>query len=275
MKKILELLSLMLVISSLSFADMENAKELNLQGEKYYKNGNYEKAEDYFFEAFLADRHFTQAASNLGLLYMKEKNFDKAIYWSEEAWIFEKKYGNNKSIIANSLYNKARALEEKGLYILAYNTYEKAYEYNNNESYTKAMKRLNEKIAIKEQNEKKAKDINLIGEKQYHNGNYKSAIETYLEALTYDESNGLIWSNLALAYLRDDNFYGSQFASIIAIITTNDNTIKANSYYNLAKMYEESGMDIDAYLNYTYANETNSKEVYKKSIKRMEEKLKM
>ena len=54
---------------------------------------------------------------------------------------------------------------------------------------------------------------------------------------------------------------------------TNEKLVKASSFYNIAKIFEEQNQFQDALDNYILADSNKSLEVYKKAIQKMKAKL--
>ena len=268
MKKIIMLL-LGLSLFQMSFSSMEKAIEYNKVGERYYHEKNYDKAKKYFIKAWMEDRSYSQAASNLGLVYMKEGDLDASLYWDEEAIITT----NDNVMIANSSYSLGRAFEAKELYFMAFKYYVQANEANPKKTYEQAIDRILDKISNLKVDKQLAKDLNLAGLREYKKKNYKEAIELFKESLKANELDGQTWSNLGISYLKVDNFYASQMANIIALIITENNTTKANSYYGLGKLYERNGQLEVAYSSYLNANKYNPKESYEEAIERINSRL--
>lgn len=269
MKKLF--LSLLLVMTTtLAFAGTDKAIEYNKIGENYYHQGDYENAKSSFFSAWSEDYNYSIAASNLGLVFMKEGNLEASIYWNEEARI----RSNDKIIKANSSYNIARSFEKKGFYMVALISYQDAYKYNPKSTYKKSILRLKNKSF--NTNVASAQQFNSQGLEKYKNKNYEQAIVLFKKSLVENEMDGQIWSNLAISYSKTNNFYGSQQANMMAIMTADNDTIKANSYYNLGKLYEKENtyqLTLAAYSSYLNANKYRPKAVYKKAVDRMNNKM--
>lgn len=121
-----------------------------------------------------------------------------------------------------------------------------------------------------------AKDFNQKGEKAYHQGDLTLAINYYQLAIENDENYSQAYSNLGLAYQKQGNIAEAIWANrkAIALATgANANTVKASSYFNIAKIYENSGQYDDALQHYELANEQKNNQIYVKAIERMKDRL--
>lgn len=121
-----------------------------------------------------------------------------------------------------------------------------------------------------------AKDFNKKGEKAYHQGDLSQAISYYHSAIENDENYSQAYSNLGLAYQKQGNIAEAIWANrkAIALATgANANNVKASSYFNIAKIYENSEQYADALQHYELANEQKPNEVYQKAITRVRNKL--
>jgi uncharacterized protein YfaP (DUF2135 family) len=121
-----------------------------------------------------------------------------------------------------------------------------------------------------------AKAANRSGETAYHANNYEQAIELYNQAIELDPNYGQAWSNLGLVYQKSNKFAEAIWASRKAIelaTGSTSNVVRASSYYNIAKMYEDKSEFANAKANYDLANQNNPKEVYTKAIARVSAKI--
>lgn len=121
-----------------------------------------------------------------------------------------------------------------------------------------------------------AKEQNKLGEKQYHNGNLEQSIALYKKAIELQPEFGQAYSNLGLAYYKNGNKAEAIWANRKAIALAsgaNKHVTKANSYYNIAKIYEDEANYSEAIRHYNLANENNPREAYTRSIKRVEGKM--
>lgn len=127
--------------------------------------------------------------------------------------------------------------------------------------------------SITENNRQTAFDINKQGENLYHSGRMEQAVNYYQQALEYNPFDGQIYSNLGLAFSKIGRNAEAIWANREAIKFATDNTVKANSYYNIAKIYENSGQYSDALYYYGLAKENKENPVYDKAILRVKSKM--
>ncbi|MCF2220228.1 tetratricopeptide repeat protein [Chryseobacterium sp. PS-8] len=127
--------------------------------------------------------------------------------------------------------------------------------------------------SITENYRQTALDINKQGENFYHSGRIEQAVNYYQQALEYNPFDGQIYSNLGLAFSKIGRNAEAIWANREAIKFAADNTIKANSYYNIAKIYENSGQFSEALYYYGLAKENKENPVYDKAILRVKSKM--
>ncbi|MCY1663598.1 tetratricopeptide repeat protein [Chryseobacterium sp. SL1] len=127
--------------------------------------------------------------------------------------------------------------------------------------------------SITESYRQTALDINKQGENFYHSGRIEQAVNYYQQALEYNPFDGQIYSNLGLAFSKIGRNAEAIWANREAIKFATDNTVKANSYYNIAKIYENSGQYSDALYYYGLAKENKENPVYDKAILRVKSKM--
>lgn len=127
--------------------------------------------------------------------------------------------------------------------------------------------------SITENYRQTAFDINKQGENFYHSGRIEQAVNYYQQALEYNPFDGQIYSNLGLAFSKIGRNAEAIWANREAIKFATDNTIKANSYYNIAKIYENSGQFSEALYYYGLAKENKENPVYDKAILRVKSKM--
>lgn len=121
-----------------------------------------------------------------------------------------------------------------------------------------------------------ANDLNKQGEREYHAGNYPSAETLYLDAINNNPEHAQAYSNLGLLYQKIGKKAEGLFANrkAIALATgSNANVVKASSYYNIARIYEDEGSWDDALSNYQSAMRLRDHDAYRKGIDRMNQKL--
>lgn len=127
--------------------------------------------------------------------------------------------------------------------------------------------------AISQSDKQRALDINKIGENAYHAKNMESAINYYQQALEYNPFNGQIYSNLGLAFSKAGRYAEAIWANREAIKFAESNVVKASSYFNIAKIYENGGQYRDALSYYQLAKDNNENKVYDNAIKRVSQKV--
>ncbi|WLH90697.1 tetratricopeptide repeat protein [Pseudomonas sp. FP453] len=117
-----------------------------------------------------------------------------------------------------------------------------------------------------------AKKLNLKGEAAYQAGNLDQAIEFFRQAIDLDNSFGKAYGNLGLAYQKAGNTAESIWANRKAIALAsgaNAATVRAGSYYNIARIYEAAGQFQDALRHYQLAKEQKANPVYDTAIERV------
>jgi tetratricopeptide (TPR) repeat protein len=122
----------------------------------------------------------------------------------------------------------------------------------------------------------RAKTLNKLGEDAYHANNIEASIEYYRQAIELDPNFGQAYSNLGLSHMKLNHSAEAIWASRKAIELASGPTaatVRASSYYNIAKQYESEGQWSDAKVNYELAQQNKKNQVYTKAIQRMEEKL--
>jgi tetratricopeptide (TPR) repeat protein len=127
--------------------------------------------------------------------------------------------------------------------------------------------------SITESDKQRAFDVNKQGENLYHSGRMEQAVNYYQQALEYNPFDGQIYSNLGLAFSKIGRNAEAIWANREAIKFATDNTIKASSYYNIAKIYENSGQYSDALYYYGLAKQNKENPVYDKAILRVKTKM--
>lgn len=101
-----------------------------------------------------------------------------------------------------------------------------------------------------------ARKYNREGEAVYKTGQLGQAIQLFQQATELDGNYGQAFSNLGLAYQKNGNIAEAIWANRKAISLAsgvNAATTRANSYYNIAKIYETSGQNAEALQHYQLA----------------------
>ena len=128
------------------------------------------------------------------------------------------------------------------------------------------------KVVVSSSVQADAKKLNLKGEAAYQAGNLDQAIDFFRQAIDLDNSFGKAYGNLGLAYQKAGNTAESIWANRKAIALasgTNAPTVRAGSYYNIARIYEAAGQFQDALRYYQLAKEQKANPVYDTAIERV------
>jgi tetratricopeptide (TPR) repeat protein len=118
-----------------------------------------------------------------------------------------------------------------------------------------------------------AQELNKQGETAYHAGQLDQAIELYRQAIELDGEYGQAYSNLGLAYQKAGRTAEAIWANRKAIALAHGGsaaTVRASSYYNIARIYENARQYDDALRHYQLAKEQKANPVYDKAIQRVQ-----
>lgn len=118
----------------------------------------------------------------------------------------------------------------------------------------------------------RAVEINKAGETAYHAGNLEDAVDLYRQAIDLDPDYGQAYSNLGLAHAKLGHTAEAIWANRKAIALASGPTaatVRASSYYNIAKIYESAGEYANALQQYESARRQKSNPVYDKAIARV------
>lgn len=121
-----------------------------------------------------------------------------------------------------------------------------------------------------------ARKYNREGEAVYKTGQLEQAIQLFQQATELDGNYGQAFSNLGLAYQKNGNIAEAIWANRKAISLAsgvNAATTRANSYYNIAKIYETSGQNAEALQYYQLAYTEKNKPSYEEAIARVKTKM--
>ena len=121
-----------------------------------------------------------------------------------------------------------------------------------------------------------ARKYNREGEAVYKTGQLEQAIQLFQQATELDGNYGQAFSNLGLAYQKNGNIAEAIWANRKAISLAsgaNAATTRANSYYNIAKIYETAGQNADALQHYQLAYAEKNKPSYEEAIARVKAKM--
>lgn len=125
-------------------------------------------------------------------------------------------------------------------------------------------------------NQAAAKALNRQGEDAYRRGDLESAIAFYQQAIEQDAVFSQAYSNLGLAYQKLDRIAEAIWANRKAIALAdgpNAATVRASSYYNIARIYEAAGQLDDALRHYQLAKAQKDSATYDQAISRIKSKL--
>ncbi len=120
-----------------------------------------------------------------------------------------------------------------------------------------------------------AKALNKQGEAAYHDGKLDQAIDLYRQAIELNANFGQAYSNLGLAYQKAGRTAEAIWANRKAIALASGAsaaTVRASSYYNIARIYEEAEQFDDALRHYHLAKEQKANPVYDKAIQRVQDR---
>jgi hypothetical protein len=129
---------------------------------------------------------------------------------------------------------------------------------------------------VNAQSDQLARDYNKRGESAYHAGDLEGSIDLYRQAIELNPNFSQAYSNMGLSYMKLNRRAEVIWASRKAIDLAsgaNTATVRASSYYNIAKQYESESMWQEAKENYEMAQQSKANPTYAKSIERMKGKL--
>ncbi|MGK0290950.1 MAG: tetratricopeptide (TPR) repeat protein [bacterium] len=127
----------------------------------------------------------------------------------------------------------------------------------------------------KEQTKQIALGINKKGTQAYHKASYKKAIVLYKIALRISPKLAQVYSNLGLAFQKQQNFTLAISANQKAIQFAegaNRNRVKASAHYNIARIYEGQSKWQLAKKSYLSALNFRYHDAYQKGLKRVSSK---
>jgi hypothetical protein len=121
-----------------------------------------------------------------------------------------------------------------------------------------------------------ARSLNKSGEQAYHTGDLERAADLFRQAIDLDSNFGQAYSNLGLTYQKLGRTAEAIWANRKAIALATGptaNTVRASSYFNIAKIYETAGQYQDALNQYQLAKQQKDNPVYDKAIERVKARL--
>ena len=124
---------------------------------------------------------------------------------------------------------------------------------------------------------KQARRINVAGEKAYAKKHYEQAMYLFLQSINLNPKYSKAYGNLGVTYPKLNRNAEALWANRKAIDLASGSraaTIKAGSYYNIARIYEKSGKWNEALTNFQNALNNKEHSAYRKGIKRIRDALK-
>lgn len=120
-----------------------------------------------------------------------------------------------------------------------------------------------------------AQVLNAEGEAAYHSKSYEEAVSLYNAAIQEDPGYGQAYGNLGLAYKKMGRNAEAIWANRKAISLASGasaNVVRAGSYYNIGRIYEEKGQFANALRHYQMAKSQKANPVYDNAINRVKNK---
>lgn len=120
-----------------------------------------------------------------------------------------------------------------------------------------------------------AKTLNRKGEEYYRRGDFGGAGIYYKQAIEMDPGYAQAYSNLALAYRKNNRPDEAILADRQAIALASGPaaaTIRASAYYDMGRVFEEAGQFAMALENYRQAREQKANPVYDQAIERLQQR---
>jgi len=118
--------------------------------------------------------------------------------------------------------------------------------------------------------------FNREGEKAYHDKRLEDSVRLYSEAINLNPEHSQAYSNLGLSYQKLGKYAEAIWANRKAIALASGskaNVVKASSFYNIARVYEEQGRWREALDAFQQALNHRTHDAYKKGIERMKQKI--
>lgn len=120
---------------------------------------------------------------------------------------------------------------------------------------------------------KEARRLNALGDKAHEAKQYVDAIDYFKQAVDLDPAYGQAYSNLAVSYFKANRIAEAIWANRKALglaAGPKASNLRAASYYNIARIYEDSSDFASALKNYEWAQA--ERPVYSEAIERMKAK---
>jgi len=118
----------------------------------------------------------------------------------------------------------------------------------------------------------RAKLLNKEGERLYHQGDLQPALTLWQEAVNLDPGFAQAYSNLGLGYSKAGRKAEAIWAnrkSIDLAPGEDGKVVRASSYYNIARIYEERGQYADALATYQICQSLVPRDAYTSRIAKM------
>jgi len=134
----------------------------------------------------------------------------------------------------------------------------------------------NSQNVISSSQKAQARTSNEKGEKAYHRKELETAMYHFQDAINLYPNYGQAYSNLGLTFQKLHRNAEALWANRKAIERASGSkakTVRASSYYNIARVYEKQGEWQNSLNNYNNALSNKNHPAYKKGIKRMKDKL--
>jgi len=127
-------------------------------------------------------------------------------------------------------------------------------------------------VSISESNKQQAISLNRQGEIAYKEKDLDAAMNYFQSAIDTNPHYGQAYSNLGLTFQKANRVAEAIWANRKAISLAEGEkaaTVKANSYYNNGRIYENAEQWNDALREYRNAKQQKNKKTYDEAINRM------
>ena len=243
------LLAVFLTVSVAFSTTLDDAKSYSATASKYYQDGNYPKALEFYTKALntnekvLGKEHPDTATSynNIGSIYNKMGDYPKALeFYTKALNIKEKVLGKNHPSTATSYNNIGSVYNDMG-------DYPKALEF-----YTKALD-IEERVLGKNHPDT-ATSYSNIGSVYSDIGDYPKALEFYTKDLNINEkvlgkdhpATATSYNNIGYVYNRMGDYpkaleFYTKALDINEKVLGKDHPATATSYNNIGYVYNRMG----------------------------------
>jgi protein O-mannosyl-transferase len=224
------------------------ARSYSALGLVYYREGNYQKAENYFKKSLKEGPYYAKAYNNLGLLYCQKEDWDKGIEYFNKALLLDpnliKAHSNlglayvEKKKLDKAIKSYKQIIEVNPYLAESYSNLGQAYlikkEYQKAISYFKKALNLNPHLAEVYSN---------LGKAYWFKGDVYEAVDYYKKALELNPCLDKTHANLGQAYLSLNQIEKSLKHYKEAI---KSNPKKHNYYFDLGLVYLRIGKNEQA-----------------------------